>query len=266
MPHEITGKTRVFMTVGNPISQVKSPGDITQCFRDRNVDAVHIPLEVSRDGIDEFLIAINKCTNVDGLVITIPYKFKGAKICSTLSPRATLLGTTNILRRKKDGSWHGDMTDGIGFCRAIEQTGTKIQDRTALLIGAGGAGSAIGLSLLDRGLSALSIFDIDQDRASKLAGLLQTKYPGIVDTVTTPQPAGSEIIAHASPTGMKKGDPLPVDVTTLDDSMHVGDVVTEPTLTPLIQFAKKRGCSVHTGIQMWKEQQDVIVNFLLNQD
>jgi shikimate dehydrogenase len=266
MSHEISGKTRIFMTLGHPISQVKSPGDITECFGDRNVDAVHIPLEVTPDGIDEFLIAINKCTNVDGLVMTIPYKFKGAKMCSTLSPRATLLGATNILRRNKDDSWHGDITDGIGFCNAIEQTGSKIQDRSALLIGAGGAGSAIGLALLDRGISALNIYDIDQGRASKLSNLLRTKYPNIVHTVTAPQPVGSDIIAHASPTGMKKGDPLPLDIKTLDGSMHVGDVVTEPVLTPLLQFAKELGCSIHTGIQMWKEQQDVVVDFLLHQE
>ena len=254
------------MTVGHPIGQVKSPEDITKSFSKRHVDALHIPLEVTPNGIDQFLRAINECTNVDGLVMTIPYKFKGAALCSTISDRAELLGAANILRRNKDGSWHGDMTDGVGFCNAIEKAGTKINNRKTLLIGAGGAGSAIGLELLDRGASALGIHDIDSKRASRLVRMLKERHPNKAHTVGGPNPAGFDIIAHASPTGMNPNDPFPLKKSELEHLMHVGDVVTEPEVTPLIRFARDLGCNTHTGIQMWKGHQETAVDFLLNQN
>ena len=39
---------------------MKSPEDITKSFSKRHVDALHIPLEVTPNGIDQFLRAINE--------------------------------------------------------------------------------------------------------------------------------------------------------------------------------------------------------------
>ena len=265
MPLKITGKTRIFMTVGYPISQVKSPGDITECFQRRNVDAVHIPLEVQPNGINKFIAGVTAYSNVDGLIMTIPYKFEGAKLCSSLSPRAAILNAANLLRRTNNGEWHGDMTDGIGFCNAMEATGTEIEGSRALLIGAGGAGSAIALELLERGASQLHIFDIKQSRATDIAKLLNANFPHIVHVTTSPNPSEFNIIAHASPTGMNEEDPLPLKESNLTSSMHVGDVVTAPPVTSLIRVARERGCNTHTGIEMWEAQQNVAVDFLLNE-
>ena len=139
-------------------------------------------------------------------------------------------------------------------------------NRKALLIGAGGAGSAIGLGLLERGVSSLSIFDIDQTRSLKLVDRLNKKYSKIGNVVTKPELKGFDIVAHASPTGMKKTDPLPLDPSELVDSMHIGDVVTEPSITPLIRIARGIGCNAHTGIQMWKGHQEILVDFLLHEE
>ena len=265
MSLKITGKTRVYMTVGYPISQVKSPGDITEFFQRRNVDAVHIPLEVQPKGINEFIAGVTSYSNVDGLIMTIPYKFEGANLCSSLSPRAAILNSANLLRRTKNGEWYGDMTDGIGFCNAMEVTGTEIAGSRALLIGAGGAGSAIALELLERGVTQLHIFDIRQSRAVGIAELLNANFPHSVHVTTSPNPFGFNIIAHASPTGMNAEDPLPLEDSHLISSMHVGDVVTAPPITSLIRVARERGCNTHTGIEMWEAQQNVVVDFLLHE-
>ena len=172
MLEKLNGKTRLFMTVGCPIGQVKSPADITHAFEARDIDAVQVPIEIRPNGIDDFFTALEFASNVDGMVITIPYKFMGANICKTLTPRASLLGAANIISRNSDGSWHGDMTDGLGFCNAVLKAGSTIKGKRALLIGAGGAGSAIGLALLDEGIGDLGIYDIDPDRSDKLMNLL----------------------------------------------------------------------------------------------
>ena len=262
---KLNGKTRLFMTVGYPIGQVKSPADITRAFKTRNVDAVQVPIEVFPEGIDTFFKGLQFATNLDGMVITVPYKFIGATICRTLTPRAARLGATNVIRRNSDGSWHGDMTDGLGFCNAVRKAGSVIKGKQALLIGAGGAGSAIGLALLEDGLTKLGIYDVDRGRSDSLMRLLADDYES-VSVVNSPDPAGYDIVAHATPSGMKSEDPLPLDVGQLTANMHVGDVVTEPEITPLIEASRERGCRTNTGIEMFDGHRGIVVDFLLHQD
>ena len=265
MLEKLNGKTRLYMTVGYPIGQVRSPADITHAFEARGMDAVQVPIEIRPNGIDDFFTALESASNVDGMVITVPYKFVGANICKTLTPRASLLGAANIIRRNCDGSWHGDMTDGLGFCNAVLKAGSTIKGKRALLIGAGGAGSAIGLALLDEGIGDLGIYDIDPNRSDKLMNLLANNYDS-VSVVQNTTPQGFDIIAHATPTGMKSVDPLPLDVDQLIHTMHVGDVVTEPAIPPLIKEARERGCRTNTGIEMFDGHRETVVDFLLHQD
>ena len=71
------------------------------------------------------------------------------------------------------------------------------------------------------------------------------------------------MVVNASPLGMRAGDPLPVDVARLAATTFVGDVVTIPPLTPLIEAARARGCPTVTGTQMFERVCDRMVEFLL---
>ena len=262
---KLSGKTRLYMTVGYPIGQVKSPADITYAFNARDINAVQVPIEIPPEGIDAFFKGVQSANNLDGMVITVPYKFISAKICKTLTRRAELLGAAYIIRRNSDGSWHGDLTDGIGFCNAVRKAGSLIKGKQALLIGAGGAGAAIALALLDAGLATLGIYDVDRGRAVNLMNLLAKDYKNVW-VVPNSDPKVYDIIAHATPSGMKSGDSLPLDVARLTENMHVGDVVTEPEVTPLISESRGRGCRTHTGTEMFEGQREMVVDFFLHED
>jgi shikimate dehydrogenase len=93
-----------------------------------------------------------------------------------------------------------------------------------LLIGAGGAGSAIGLALLDAGLRELAIHDADASRRDALIGKLAQAHPGKV-AIGSPDPSGFDSVSNATPAGMKEGDPLPIEIGKLAPSTFVSDVV-----------------------------------------
>jgi shikimate dehydrogenase len=262
MLDHLGGDTRLYFTVGYPIAQVKSPTGLTQGFAARGANAVQVPIQIAPADIEAFFAMATRAENVDGMVVTVPFKFIACQVCDTLSERARLLGAANVLRRNARGLWHGDMTDGLGFCNAIGAAGFDPSGRRALLIGAGGAGSAIGLSLLDSGVASLAVYDLDADRQSALVAKLATRYRA-VEAVTSADPTGFEVIAHATPSGMRADDPLPLDVERLTPAMHVGDVVTAPEVPPLIEAARRRGCSTHTGTAMYRCQLDVMTDFLL---
>ncbi|MFX5574779.1 ThiF family adenylyltransferase, partial [Acinetobacter baumannii] len=78
------------------------------------------------------------------------------------------LGAVNILRRTPDGGWFGEMFDGLGFVGGVRARGGEPGGKRALLVGAGGAGSAIALALVEAGVRELAIHDEDGLRRDAL--------------------------------------------------------------------------------------------------
>jgi shikimate dehydrogenase len=131
-----------------------------------------------------------------------------------------------------------------------------------LQVGAGGAGSAIALALLDAGVAELTLYDADPARLDALAGRLRDRYGDRVRTGAT-DPAGYGIVANATPMGMREGDPLPVDVDRLKPDTFVGDVITKPAVSPLIAAARRAGCGTSTGGDMFAAVSGLIVDVLV---
>ncbi len=262
MPEPLSGATRVHFIVGDPIAQVKSPAGVTHAFQEQSRNAVCLPAHVPPADLRAWLEGVSMARNVDGIIVTVPHKFACTALCSTLSERAAFLQTVNTMRRNADASWHGDMFDGLGFVTALQQRGCVPGGQKALLVGAGGAGSAIGHALVMAGVACLDIHDDDTTRRSALIGRLQSLgrcpvRPGSAN------PTGYGLVVNATPAGMKEGDPLPLQVERLSGSTWVGCVITQPEVTPLIAQARARGCPTITGADMFAQVRDLMVDFLL---
>ena len=258
----LSGATRVIAIVGDPIAQVKSPAGVTQALIERGRNAVVVPMHVAANAFDAFMHGLGVAQNVDGIIATIPHKFAAYRHCTTASEQARILGAANILRRNADGTWHGDMLDGSGFVAALHKAGCVTQGRRALLAGAGGAGSAISLALIQAGVSELAIHDPDTQRQSSLLQRL-AGVPGAQVSGGSGDPAGFDIIVNASPMGMRSSEPYPIDVMRLKSTMFVGDVITVPEVTPLLEAARQAGCLTTTGVDMFRQVQELMVSFLL---
>ncbi|SIT45402.1 Shikimate dehydrogenase substrate binding domain protein (fragment) [Paraburkholderia ribeironis] len=203
--------------------------------------------------------------NVDGLIVTVPHKFSAAGYCATLSEEAAFLGAVNTLRRTADGGWHGGMFDGTGFVAALVDAGCALHGKRALLVGAGGAGSAIGHALVQNGIGSLDVRDNDVERTASLIGRLNALGRGEARSADIAAKADAyDVVVNASPLGMRADDPLPIDVSRLPATTFVGDVVTKPPLTPLIEAARARGCPTVTGTQMFGRVCERMVTFLLD--
>lgn len=246
----LSGKTRLYYIVGDPIAQVKSPDGMTAGFAERGLDAVVVPAHVSRESLGDFFAGAKATQNVDGIIATVPHKFGAAEQCDELSERARFLGSANVVRRMNDGKWFGDQVDGLGFVQALRNTGFEPGGKRALLVGAGGAGSAIAQALLDAGVASLGICDQDVRRRDHLVERLASLGLGAVSAAES-DPAGLDLVVNATPQGMREGDPSPVRVASLTAGMAVGDVITAPAVSPLIAAARAAGCRTVTGLQMF---------------
>lgn len=258
-----TGNTRLFAVVGDPIGQVLSPPVITRLFAERGADAVLVPAHVSPTDIGEIFHAMLKIRNVGGLLVTVPHKQAAFAVCATRTDRAEFVGSVNVMVRTGEG-WHGDNTDGLGYLDGIEKEGTSVAGKRVLLVGCGGAGSAIALEILERGAAELAIHDIDIPRRDAIIARLEQRFPGRVRIGGT-DPSGFDLIANATPLGMRVEDPLPVEVSRLAADQFVACVVTKPEMPPLIEGARKRGCRTMTGAGMFAAQATTLVKFLLSE-
>ena len=258
----LSGETLVVPILGDPIAQVRSPDGITRTFADRGCNAVVVPLQVAPADFDALIAGVSRSSSVGGLIATVPHKFELAAHCATLTDRAAFLGSVNVARRNPDGTWHGDQVDGAAFVAACRANGAKTEGARALQVGAGGAGSAIALALLDAGVAELTLHDADPVRLDALAGRLRDRFG---DRVTTgpAHPAGFGIVANATPMGMREGDPLPVDIAGLGPDTFVGDVITKPAVSPLIAAARRIGCGTSTGGDMFAAVSGLIVDVLV---
>lgn len=212
-----SGATRLHVIVGDPIAQVRSPAGVSAAFAARGHDGILVPVQVALGDLPDFLSVAARLKNLDGIVVTIPHKFACYQACTSATDRAHFLRTVNLMRRRADGSWHGDMVDGLGFVGAARAKGIDPGGMRALLVGAGGAGSAIALALVEAGVGELAIHDSMAERRDALIGRLNGLGKAPVRTGTM-DPAGFDFVANATPAGMKDGDPMPVDVARLAPS------------------------------------------------
>lgn len=258
-----SGATRIYPIIGDPIAQVKSPITMTTGLRARGIDAIIVPVHVTPADVDTVIAALAQVKNVDGLIATVPHKFAAYRHCATATTRSRLLEAANMVRRNADGTWHGDMLDGLAFVDTARRIGVEFEGARALLVGAGGAGSAIALALLEAGVVELAIHDASAERRDALMRKLEPQHRGKLQPGST-DPTGFDLVANATPSGMVGGnDTPPVDLGRLTSKMFVGDVVTDPAMTPLLVAARAAGARTRTGVDMVTAAVDLQVDFLL---
>jgi shikimate dehydrogenase len=262
MLDQLSGATRLFPIIGDPIKYVESPVRLTRTFQERDYNGICVPMQVPADDLDAVMAGLTAALNVDGILVTMPHKFTAFAHCATSSERTKMLGVVSVIRRNPDGTWHGDMLDGLAFVKAQKDHGAKPEGARVLLVGAGGAGSAIAIALLEAGVGELIIHDADGSRVATLIDLLSGLGQGRV-SAGPPDPTGCDLVCNATPMGMEENDPLPVDAALLTSSMFVGDVIAGHGLTAFLAAAESVGCRTANGGHMVEAAQDVMADFML---
>jgi shikimate dehydrogenase len=154
------------------------------------------------------------------------------------------------------------MFDGLGYVTALRKNGCEPSGKRVLLVGAGGAGSAIAHALIEAGVRELAIHDADDMRRNSLIQrLVGLKLASVI--AGSRNPRGFDIVLNATPVGMSDKDSMPVDVSGFKPETFVGDVITAPAVTPMLQAAMALGCGTQTGADMFATVRDLMVAFFL---
>jgi shikimate dehydrogenase len=257
----ISGKTTLIAHLGYPTEAFKAPMIYNPYFEKAGIDAVVMPMGIQAENYPSFLRELFNVTNIRGALVTMPHKVTTVGLADEASPTAQIAGSANALLKRADGTLLADMFDGEGFVRGVRRKGRKLEGASALVVGCGGVGSAIAASLAGAGVTRLGLFDANSASADGLADRLVKHYPELSVGTGSTDPVGYEIVVNATPLGMNEGDPLPLDMSRVDPSTFVGEVVMKQAITPFLRAAQDRGCETQVGTDMLFEQIPAYLEF-----
>jgi shikimate dehydrogenase len=257
----IRGTTALIAHIGFPTHAFKAPMIYNPYFEQAGIDAVVVPMGCRAEHYPTFLRSVFSLSNIAGALITMPHKVTTVGLLDELSPTARIAGSCNAVRRNEQGRLVGDMFDGEGFVRGLKRKGCTLTGARALVVGAGGVGSAIAASLAAAGVGAIGVFDARAESAQALGERLKTHYPKLVVSTGSNDPDGFDVVVNATPMGMNDGDPLPMDVSRIAPTAFVGEVVMKAEMTAFLKAVQARGCRFQVGTDMLFEQIPAYLEF-----
>jgi shikimate dehydrogenase len=259
---DITGSTRLFAILGDPVAPLRSPALFNAAFDRLGRDAAFVAFQVPAGRLERAWPGFVEMQNLDGIVITMPHKEATVPLLDALGPTARLTRSVNTVRRRPDGGLEGEMFDGEGFRDGLERAGHAVRGARVVQVGCGAAGTAIACALARAGAAELTLHDADGRRAEGLAALLAAHFPATRAAPGTPDPRGRDIVVNATPLGLRPGDAPPLDTSLLDPRQVVADVIPNPEVTPLVAAARALGCPTTTGRNMHEGQARLAAAYL----
>jgi shikimate dehydrogenase len=221
-----------------------------------------VPAEVGAAGFDAVVTGFKRMRNCDGLIITMPHKHVMCAHVDELRDNGRLAGAINAARRLPDGRWIGDMFDGHGYVAALKRKGIRLAGKNVHFIGAGGVARAMALALAKEGIASITLRDLDAGRAADLARSVAAAFPQVKASPVSDDRYDVDILANATPLGLRDGDPPPCDPARIAQRAVVTDVIPKPAITPLLSAAQARGHTVVTGADMVDGQVLLVAEFL----
>jgi shikimate dehydrogenase len=175
-----------------------------------------------------------------GANVTIPHKLAAHALADELAPAAAAIGAANTLSFE-EGRIVADNTDAGGL---IDALGEDPRGRSALVLGAGGAGRAAVWALREAG-AEVAVWNRTPERGRALAAELGVEH------ATRPGRA-VDILVNATSLGLH-GEDLPAEVE-LEPAALVADLVYGAEPTALCRWAEASGARVVGGLEILVRQ------------
>ena len=259
---QIDAQTEVYGVVADPVGHSLSPHIHNAAFQHLKLNKVYLAFRVPREDLFQF-IDDAPALGIKGLSITIPHKEEVVKKLTEADGAVRGIGGANTVVFAGDArlGYNTDYRAAMSSLEeALEAAGPEkkpekkeeelLQGKTALVLGAGGAGMAIAYGLLRRGAQV-----VVADGIARQANLLAKRLNCRSIDWSLRHTVSADLLLNCTPVGMHPNvDESPYDKHHLRPSMIVFDVVYNPENTLLIKEARNRNCTVVTGVDMFVRQ------------
>ena len=229
---DVTAKYELIGLMAYPIRHSLSPEMQNKALEKAGLSFTYMAFEVDNDSFPGAIEGL-KALKMRGTGVSMPNKQLACEYVDELTPAAKLVGAINTIVND-DGYLRGYNTDGTGHIRAIKESGFDIKGKTMVLLGAGGASTAIGAQGAIEGLKEIKLFNRRDQQA--FAEAL----------------ASADILTNGTKVGMKplENESLVNDISLLHPGLLVTECVYNPHMTKLLQQAQQAGCKTIDGYGM----------------
>jgi len=160
--------TALYGVIGDPIAHSLSPVIHNGWFRDHDLDAAYVPMQVAAGEFSDAMKTLAR-RGAKGVNVTQPHKHDALAVAKSSSDAAKVIGASNTLTHLEDGGWHADNTDAPGFISDLRAQGVEAVDGLSIfIIGAGGAARGVVYALKNEG-AAITVCNRTLEKAEKLA-------------------------------------------------------------------------------------------------
>jgi len=253
---EIDGYTRMAAVIAKPIRHSISPFIHNQAYQLTATNAVYLAWEVEEEQVEPSLQQL-RVLDMLGANISMPYKKKVLSFLDQVDGSVQLIGSVNTIVQK-DGCLTGYNTDGLGFLKSLPKT-FSIKNKKLVLLGAGGAATAIVVEAIRQGVGEIHLFvrpeSLDKYQAI-FAPLSETLDVSIFLHDLSSQDQlnatieGTDLLINATGLGMDGATlPIPKDFN-FPKGCLVADLAYFPAKTPFLQLAEEQGVSCLNGLGM----------------
>ncbi len=255
---KITGAARLAGIMGWPVAHSRSPLLHGFWLDQSGIDGAYVPLPVRPGDIEQALRAL-PTLGFRGCNLTIPHKQAALGVVDRVDPLARRIGAVNTVVVAEDGSLEASNTDIYGFRENLREWAPSWDPSAgaAVVLGAGGSSRAVVAALVDAEVDEIRIVNRTLSRAETVAADLMTAATRITvcpwDRISTAL-EGAGLLVNTTSLGMTGEPPLDLELTPLQLSAPVVDIVYVPLETRLLAAARQRGHPVVDGLGMLLHQ------------
>ena len=238
---EVTAKYELIGLMAYPIRHSLSPTMQNRALDKLGLPYCYMAFEVDNASFPDAIKGL-RALKMRGSGVSMPNKQLAIQFMDELAPAAKLAGAINTIVND-NGYLKGYNTDGTGHIRAIKETGFDVKGKTMVLVGAGGAATAIGAQAAVEGFKEIKLFN-RKDEFWEGAHAYEKLFGDAI--------AGADVLTNATKVGMKPLHELSVikDVSMLRPDLLVSECVYNPHITKLLEQAQAAGCKTVDGYGM----------------
>lgn len=246
--------------IGYPLGHSVSPAVFQAAFEASGMEARYEAWETPPEQLEGRILAL-RGDDFLGANVTIPHKEAVVPLLDRLDGQAERIGAVNTIAHEA-GQLVGYNTDVTGFARALrEDAGFDPKGKRTVVLGAGGAARAVALALIEGGASIVLLIGRTPKRLDKVAvDLRGLTAPGTTiswchwqdGTFMTVLPK-ADLLVNCTPVGTRGSETegqSPLADQFLPAGGIVFDLVYNPSETPLLKAARKKGAKAVSGLGM----------------
>ena len=164
-----------YAVLGNPVKHSKSPQIHLLFAKEMGITLEYNAIEVPNDELSTY-VNLFSSQGGKGLNITVPFKENAYKLCTEITSRALESGSVNTIKFDTETNIIGDTTDGEGFINDLRKNyGINLQNKSILILGAGGTGKSIIERLVSEEIKNVVIVNRTLSRAEELEKKFKNK-------------------------------------------------------------------------------------------